>query len=143
MALRRNPDPGRHAVIWLATAFVVFIGLIATAVTLLSVAERAGWQGWTAWGALFAGVIVMLWALSGSGSPTSVSSLYSWIRVRQRVDPLTLYKPTLKRTGGDGRPLGSNQPPTLDSIREAAESGVQWVPHSQPDRQRPDRSKRS
>lgn len=142
MGIRRNSESGRQAVTWLATAFVVLIGSVATAVTLLAVAERTGWRDWTIWGILFFGVVVMLWALSGTGSAGSVSSLYSWIRVRNRVDPLTLYKPTLKRHG-DGRPIGSNQPPTLDSVREAAETGVQWVPHSQPERERPPRQRKS
>jgi hypothetical protein len=136
MTIRRNPDTGRQAVTWLATAFVFLIGAIATAVTLLSVSERAGWQDWTVWAVLFAGVLLMLWALSG-GEKAGPSALYSWIRVRNRVDPLTVYKPSLKRRRVDGRPLGSNEPPTLESIREAAETGVQWVPHSQPERDRP------
>jgi hypothetical protein len=137
MPIRRNPEAGRQAVTWLATAFVFLIGAVATAVTLLSVSERAGWQDWTVWAMLFGGVLLMLWALSG-GEKAGPAALYSWIRVRHRTDPLTVYKPSLKRHG-DARPLGSNGPPTLDSIREAAESGVQWVPHSQPERDRPKR----
>jgi hypothetical protein len=136
MNIRRNPQAGRQAVTWLATAFVFLIGAVATAVTLLSVSERAGWQDWTVWAVLFGGVLLMLWALSG-GEKTGPAALYSWIRVRHRTDPLTLYKPSLKRRRGDGRPIGATDPPTLDSIREAAESGVQWVPHSQPERERP------
>ncbi|HUQ69774.1 MAG TPA: hypothetical protein VM165_09645 [Planctomycetaceae bacterium] len=141
MAIRRNPDPGRQAVAWLATAFVFLIGAVATALTLLAASERAGWRDWTVWAVLFVGVLTMLWALSGSADK-SAAALYSWIRVRHRTNPLTLYKPRLRRNRGDGRALGSNQPPTLESLRESADTAVQWVPHSQPERSKPERPKK-
>uniref|UniRef100_A0A7C2JZ14 Uncharacterized protein n=1 Tax=Schlesneria paludicola TaxID=360056 RepID=A0A7C2JZ14_9PLAN len=142
MPIRRNPDTGKQAVTWLATAFVFLVGAIATALTLLSMAERAGWQDWTVWAGLFGGAVLMLWALSGSGEKGPANARFFWVRVRSRTDPLTVYKPKRRRSS-DGRPLGSNQPPTLESVREAAESSVQWVPHSQPERERPPRSKKS
>jgi hypothetical protein len=142
MTIRRNPDTGRQAVTWLATAFVFLVGLIATAITLLAMAEQTGWQDWTVWAVLFGGVLMMLWALSGTGTKGVADARYFWVRVRHRADPLRDYKPRLRRNGGDGRPLGSNQPPTLDSVRETAAESVRWVPHSQPDRDRPPRSKR-
>lgn len=134
MPFRRNSTPGRQAVTWLATAFVLLIGAVATAITLLSVSERAGWRDWTVWAILFAAIILMLWSLSGTGEKNGAAVLYSWLRVRRRDDPLKLYKPALKRHLSDSRPLGSNGPPTLESVREAAESAVTWVPHSQPER---------
>lgn len=142
MPFRRDPVSGRQAVTWLATAFVLLIGAVATAITLLAVSDRAGWQDWTVWAVLFGAIVLMLWALSGASDKGAASARYFWLRVRNRTDPLTLYKPTFKRPSGDGRPLGSNAPPTLDSLREAAETGVQWVPHSQPERTRPDRPKK-
>jgi hypothetical protein len=141
MVIRRTPESGRRAVMLLATVFVVFIGAVATAFTVLAAAERAGWAAWGVWLALFGSVVLCLWALwDGGERKTSPLQLLWQMRRKPRVDPLLLYKPRKKRFVPE-RPWGSNQPPTLESLREAAEeSSVTWVPHGPPpERERPPR----
>jgi hypothetical protein len=136
MPLQRDPELGRRAVTLLATAFVVFIGAVLTAFTVLSAAEHAGWQAWAVWAFLFGSVIWMLWCLVEQPDQRPSLLQQFWSRARRRVDPLTLYKPRRRRFNPE-TPWGSNQPPTLESLREAAqESSNTWVPHSVPDRER-------
>jgi hypothetical protein len=137
MGIQRHPEAGRRAVALLATAFVVFIGAVLTAFVVLSFAEQGGWLPWAVWSALFAGVVVLLWAI-GDKPERSVAGLKLFgVRPRAKVDPLTVYKFRKRRRRRD-RPLGSNSPPTLDSVREAAEVGsVRWVPHGPPPQREP------
>ena len=137
MTIRRNPDAGRRAVAILATAFVVFIGALLTAFVVLSFSERGGWQPWVVWSVLFGSVVAMLWALTDKreGRVSLLSAFL--IRAREKADPLSLYKFRKRQQSAD-RPLGSNQPPTLDSLRETSqESSVTWVPHGTPPRREP------
>lgn len=125
----------------LATVFVVFIGAVSTAFTVLASAEQAGWTDWAVWLTLFGVVVLVLWALWDSGErKTSPLQLVWRMRRKPTEDPLQLYKPRKKRFVPE-RPWGSNQPPTVESLREAAqESSVTWVPHSlPPERERPPR----
>jgi len=132
MVIRRNPETGRRAVTLLATAFVVLIGAVLTAFTVLSAAERADWRAWAVWGLLFGSVGWMLWALVDKPDQRPSLLQLFWSRTRTKVNPLTLYQPRKKRFRPE-QPWGSNRPPTLEELREAAsESSVRWVPHNVP-----------
>jgi len=136
MPIRRNPESGRKAVALLATAFVVLIGALMTAFTILASTEQAGWKGWLVWCLLFVGVVLMLWSLLDKPNKgPGILQLFIWRRAK--VDPLTLYKPRKRRYQPE-QPWGSNQPPNLETLRESAnESSVTWVPHGNvPDRER-------
>jgi hypothetical protein len=137
MVLRRNPETGRRAVALLATTFVVFIGALLTAFVVLSFSEQGGWQPWVVWSALFLSVVLLLWALTDKREGQVSRLRLFWDRARAKTDPLSLYKFRKRRHAPD-RPLGSNQPPTLESVRESTEgSSVRWVPHGpQPQREK-------
>jgi hypothetical protein len=141
MGIQRHPESGRRAVALLATAFVVLIGAVLTAFVVLSFSDQGGWLPWVVWSALFSGVIVLLWSISDKPDGSVAGMKLLWFRTRAKVDPLTLYKFRKRRRRND-RPLGSNEPPTLDSVREAADIGsAQWVPHGPPPEREP-RTKR-
>ena len=130
MAFRRNPDPGRQAVTWLATAFVVVAGAASCAFIILGVVDQPA-RPLLVWGSLFGGIVLFLISLA---VPRDTQIAKGWIRFwlasRDKTDPNQVYRIGKKRSSAEV-PLGTNQPPTLDSVREAAEQGasVRWVPH--------------
>lgn len=129
MPIRRNPDHERQAVSLLATAFVVVSGAAATAFMVLAVAEKVTWTDWLVWGAMFGGVVLLILSLlQPREKHISWYKLGFWIGTRDETDPLATYRFRKRRTQSEGA-LGTNQPPTLESVREAAESTVRWVPH--------------
>jgi hypothetical protein len=137
MAFKRDPDAGRQAVTWLASAFVVVVGAAACAFIILGVVDQPT-RPLLIWGALFGGVVLFL---VGLAIPRDTNIAKSWMRFwlasRDKTDPNKVYRFSKKRTAQTTQ-FGTNQPPTLESIREAAEQGesVKWVPHGPP----PDRS---
>ncbi len=137
MAFRRDPEAGRQAVTWLASAFVVVVGAASCAFIILGVVDQPT-KPLIVWGGLFGGIVLFLISLA---VPRDRNIAKSWIRFwlasRDKTDPNKAYRVGKKRPVADAS-LGTNQPPTLESIREAADQGasVQWVPHGPP----PDRS---
>lgn len=139
MAFRRDPEAGRQAVTWLASAFVVVVGAASCAFIILGVVDQPT-KPLIVWGGLFGGIVLFLISLA---VPRDTNIAKSWIRFwlasRDKSDPNKVYRVGKKRPTADSpSPLGSNPPPTLESIRAAADQGasVQWVPHGPP----PDRS---
>jgi len=127
--IRRNPENERQAVSLLATAFVVVAGAAATAFMVLAVAEKATWTDWAVWGAVFGGVVLMLLSmLQPREKQLSWNKLAFWWGARDETDPLETYRFRKRRANSQGT-HGTNQPPTLESVREVAESSVRWVPH--------------
>jgi hypothetical protein len=130
MAFRRNSEPGRQAVTWLATAFVVVVGAAACAFIILGVVDQPG-RPLLVWGSLFGGIVLFLISMA---VPRDTQIAKTWIRfwlaARDKTDPNQVYRVGKKRSSAE-KPLGANQPPTLESVREAAEQGesVRWVPH--------------
>jgi hypothetical protein len=130
MAFRRNPEPGRQAVTWLATAFVVVVGAASCAFIILGVVDQPT-RPLLVWGSLFGGIVLFLISLA---VPRDTQIAKNWIRFwlasRDKTDPNRVYRVGKKRRSAE-MPLGTNQPPTLESVREAAEQGasVRWVPH--------------
>lgn len=136
MSIRRDPETGRQAVLWLATAFVILIGAAACGFIVLAAVEQPSGPLLVA-GAIFGGFATLLVAAAlrrdtqGSGR-----WMLSWL-TRHRANPRHVLRIGRKRPRSTGN-YGTNSPPTLDSVREAAEQNVSWVPHGPPpDRPRP------
>ena len=133
MAFRRDPEAGRQAVTWLASAFVVVVGAASCAFIILGVVDQPT-RPLLVWGALFGGIVLFLISMA---VPRDTKIAKGWIRFwlasRDKTDPNKVYRFAKKRPSAEGA-LGNNQPPTLESIREAADQGasVQWVPHGPP-----------
>ena len=140
MAFRRNSEPGRLAVTWLVTAFVVVAGAASCAFIIVAVADRPT-KPLLIGASLFGGVVLMLGLMA---VPREKQIAKNWIRFwlasRDKTDPNKVYRVGKKRSSAE-MPLGANQPPTLDSVREAAEqaASVQWVPHGPPQERPPHR----
>jgi hypothetical protein len=138
MKIQRDPHAGKQAVVWLATVFVFIIGAAATAFMILSMTDRAGWQNWTVWAISFAGIALLLWSIhSPKEAKQTKGWLGMWLQAADRSDPLRDYK-FRPKSRPPGEPLGSQQPPTLESIRDASQQTIKWVPHGPPNgRKRP------
>ena len=135
MAFRRNSEPGRQAATWLVTAFVVVAGAASCAFIIMAVVDRPT-RPLLIGAGLFGGLVLVLGLMA---VPRDTQIAKSWIRFwlasRDKTDPNQVFRVGKKRNSAD-TPLGTNQPPTLESVREAAEQGasVRWVPHgSSPD----------
>jgi hypothetical protein len=136
MSIRRNPDLGRQAVLWLATAFVILRGAAACGFIVLAAVEQPSGPLLLV-GAIFGGIVTLCLAVAfqrdtqGSGR-----WMLSWL-TRHRTNPRHVLR--IGRKSLDVRTdYGTNSPPTLDSVRKAAEQNVTWVAHGTPqDRPRP------
>jgi hypothetical protein len=138
MPFQRNPETGRKATAWLAVAFTLMAGTLVCSFIILSFAEDPR-QAFLVLGAILVGIVLMLWGMTGTRDRDEQRSwLEFWRSTHEPPDPADLYQPRRRRR--KGAPLGSNQPPTLESVREISESHARWVPHGQhPRRERPDR----
>ncbi len=135
----RNSDSGRKATAWLAVAFTLMAGVLVCSFIILSFAENPR-QAFLVLGGILIGIVLMLWGMTGTRDRTEHRSwLEFWRSTQEPPDPADLYQPR-RRGRSKGGTLGSNQPPTLESVREIAEMNARWVPHGQnPRRDRPDR----
>lgn len=135
MSIRRDPEAGRQAVLWLATAFVILIGSAACAFIILAAVERPS-QHLLIWGAMFGGLVVLLLTLAvPSGKHGTSRWLLEWL-VRERSNSRQVLRIGRKQRAARIE-FGTNSPPTLDSVREASEQNVTWVPHGPPNPPRP------
>lgn len=138
MALYRDPDAGRKATAWLAVAFTLTCGVGVCTFIILAFAENPR-QAFFVLGSIVVGILLMLWGISGSRDRREARDwLAFWRRTHEAPDPAELYQPRRRRRKRE--PLGSNQPPTVESIREISETHARWVPHgTAPQRERPHR----
>ena len=124
---RRNSDSGRLAVIWLATAFVVVIGAGASAFVIIAATDQP--QGpFIVWGVSFAGLILILLAMNTQWD-RSVNRLQMWLSAKDRSDPTDVYRAARRRMKSREE-FGGNEPPSIESVRDASNHGGAWVPHS-------------
>lgn len=135
MDIRRNPEPGKTAVLWLATVFVVVIGAAACAFIIVSAVERPSEQLFF-WGGVFGAVIMVLLVMAFRRDKTFGNVwLTFWASTRTR-NPKNVLRIGRKKSAKPE--YGTNTPPTLESVREAADQNASWVPHgAPPDRSRP------
>ena len=137
MVLRRNSEPGRQAVLWLATAFVVLIGAAGCTFIILAAVENPS-TPLLIMGSFFVGLILLLVSLSASRDARAGRSWMDlWMAMRGKSDPKTVLRIGRKKASSNVE-FGNNAPPTLDSVRNAAAQNVTWVPHGPP----PDRKQR-
>lgn len=138
MAFQRDPDAGRKATAWLAVGFTLTCGTGVCSFIILAFAENPR-QAFYVLGSLLLGIVLMLWGMSGTRDRHEARDwLAFWRRSHEPADPAALYQPRKRRR--KKAPLGSNQPPTLESVREITETHARWVPHGPaPQRDRPDR----
>lgn len=138
MAFQRDPDAGRHATAWLAVAFTLTTGAGVCAFIILAFSDSPR-QAFLVLGAMLTGIFLLLWGMSHSRDRQDRRDLLAFFRKSQpSTDPADLYRPRKRKR--KGTPLGSNEPPTLESVRKIAETNARWVPHgSTPRRDRPDR----
>lgn len=136
MSFRKNTDPGRQAVLWLATLIVVVLGAGACAFIIVAVVDRPSEQ-LLFWGGVFASALMILTVMA-LRRDRHIGNLWLrvWAATRRRSEPKQVLRIGRKRESA--KPLGSNAPPTLESVRKVAEQNVSWVPHGPaPERQRP------
>lgn len=124
---RRNSDSGRLAVIWLATAFIVVIGAAATALVIFAGTDQRE-VPFLVWGGCFSGLILIL-ILSNIRWEEPINQLKFWLSFQDRSDPTDLYRAARRRANSRDQ-YGSNAPPSVDSVRDAADHGGAWVPRS-------------
>jgi hypothetical protein len=130
MAFQRDPDAGRKAVAWLAVAFTLTVGASVCSFIILAFADDPR-QAFAVLGCVMAVIIFFLWSISTpKDKSASRTWLQFWRKVHEPPDPAELYQPRRRR--GKKSPLGSNQPPTIESVREIAERHARWVPHGAP-----------
>ena len=131
MVIPRNPEPGRQAVLWLATALVLLLGAAVCAFIILAAVENPS-RHFILWGAIFGGlVMLMFWGALPRNKNSAMGRLRLWFAARNRSDPRNVL-----RIGRKAKPtkveFGGNAPPSVESVRDAAELNVSWVPHGPP-----------
>ena len=107
MTFKRNSDPGRQAVTWLATAFVVVVGAASCAFIILGVVDQPT-RPLLVWGSLFGGIVLFLASLA---IPRDTQIAKGWIRFwlasRDKTDPTQVYRVGKKPGPGEAsEPLG-------------------------------------
>lgn len=137
MAFQRDPNAGRQAVAWLAVAFTLTVGSAVCSFIILAFADNPR-PAFAVLGGILAVIMVFLWSISTpKDKDASRTWLQFWRKAQEQPDPAELYQPRRRRRKGTA--LGSNQPPTLETVREIAETHARWVPHGPPPRRdRPD-----
>lgn len=123
----RNSDSGRQAVIWLATTIIFVIGAAASCFVILASTDQTEIP-LMIWGCSFAGAGLMLYLMNMSWSQGS-ETLKLWLSMQDRRNPADEYEATRRRIHMNEE-YGSNQPPSVDSVRDAASYGSAWAPHS-------------
>lgn len=128
MAFQPNRDAGRNAVALLATAVVLLFGAAACAFLILTVVEQPGWPlaGAAAFFLLLA-IVLFTWG-TRPDRPQGRQGLLAWLRGRDTSDPLRDYQPRVRRPAD--QQYGTNAPPSVETVREAAEEFARWVPKS-------------
>lgn len=133
MNIRRNPETGRQAVLWLATALVVLLGAAGCAFVIVVGADHPERHFWI-WGGIFGGLMLLLITMARTRQQTPGRWLLHWL-VREKAHPRNVLRIGRKKPPAD---FGKNGPPTLESVREASEQNIKWVPHgAPPNRSRP------
>ena len=125
MARRSRSDSGRQAIIWLATAFVIVIGAAASAFVIFAGAEQRH-KPFLVWGLAFAGLVVFLILVSIRWEDHA-SRLKIWLLAKDRTDPTDVYRAARRKTNAREQ-FGDNAPPSIETLRDAADHGGAWVP---------------
>lgn len=122
-----DPRPDRRAGPLLASAMVIFLGGVGVAVVV-----AAGGGNPEAILFIFGGVIllVLLMSLFGRAVPTgTLERLYGWVGSKQ-ARPAMDYMPKTAREKSIR--YGTNQPPSVDELRDLKDGPNTWVPGRNP-----------
>jgi hypothetical protein len=123
---RRSTDSGRQAVVWLATTFVIVIGAGASAFVIFAGTDRPE-RPFMIWGLSFAGLVLLLAGLNLRWEQ-HLSRLRVWLMSYDRSDPTDVYR-AARRSAKSREQFGSNQPPSIETVRDAAKHNGAWIPH--------------
>lgn len=127
------------AVSWLATAFVIVIGAAAAMFVIIAGTDQIEWP-MIIWGVSISALVFTLISLSLRWDQ-STGKLQTWLFAQNRNDPTDIYRAARRRIRAREE-MGTNGPPTLESVRDAADHGGAWAPRSNaPVRARADRRK--
>lgn len=130
---RRNS--GSMAAIWLATTIVLMLGAAATAFVVLVSAEKDQEYPLMVWAGIFT-IIILVIVIYNIRWEEPVNQMKFWLSFHKTPDPAEAYD-AARRRSSHREQYGTNQPPTVESVRDAAEHGGAWVPRSNSNRQRP------
>lgn len=126
---------GRKAAAWLATCFVVVGGLATCIVLSVLFFEKPLVP--LAWiGGVTGGVALLFWLLRDRKEDAGSLSLMAWVlRGRDSTHAKVVVRVSKKR---DEAPVeyGTNLPPSVDAIRQAANDSKTWVPSKPPHNQK-------
>jgi hypothetical protein len=129
----RKSESGRLAVIWLATTVVIVLGASGTALVVVALAQDRN-AALTVWGACFAVVVLVLVILNVRWDEP-VNHLKFWLSYRERGNPADEYVAARRRISSREK-FGTNEPPSVEVVRDAANHGGAWVPRSTVSRSR-------
>jgi hypothetical protein len=127
MAAGRSPHgSGDQAAAWLATVFTLTGGLFACVFVVVTSGEPPGRPMMVAIGVITI-LLLLLWLLRDKPPEARQESLKLWHWWKKKESETYEYKPRPRKRSHQTQ-YGNNQPPTLDSIREAVNDQRTWVP---------------
>ena len=130
-------DYGRQAVIWLATTIVIVLGASSTAFVVLFATEN-NTVPLIVWGGCFAAIVLVLLIVNISWEEP-VNQLKFWLSYQKRGNAEDEYSAARRRIHAREK-YGTNEPPSVESVRDAANHGGAWVPRSSATRRRSEKS---
>jgi hypothetical protein len=135
MGRYQQPRERSRAVAILATTVVVLAGLGCCSFVVLASSQDPRSSLWVC-GGCFAGVVLFLWVIreKPDARPTERLPFWYWLKRGGAVDEVTHYQIAKQRRRSEQQT--PQQPPTVDVIRDLADSPSTWVPASTPDRVR-------
>lgn len=132
---KRGSGFGSTAAIWLATTIVLVLGAVGTAFVILISAPDDYEVPLMVWAGIFTGIILLI-AVFNIRWEEPVNQLKFWLSFQNKPDPADAYDAARRRTK-HREEYGNLPPPSVESVRDAANHGGAWVPRSNSDRTRP------
>lgn len=130
MAGQFDSGPNRYAGSLFASALVLFVGAVGGA-GLFAAAGGDPLAALLVAGSGLGLLPLLAWLARSSGGTSAAA--YKWVFSREARPPQE-YTPTRRRS--TARHCGTNQPPTVDEVRELKEGLRNWVPSNTPGRRR-------
>lgn len=127
MAAGRSPrGSGDQAAAWLATVFTLAGGLFACLFVVVTSGEPPGRPMMVAIGVITV-LLLISWLLRDKPPEARQESLKLWHWWKKEESETYEYKPRPRKRNSHMQ-YGNNQPPTLESIREAVDEQRTWIP---------------
>lgn len=129
MSLKPSRDRGRASAALFATAYILVIGLGACLFIVFAAADQATATKMAALSLAVASTIWFLfWLLRDRRSNQSSLTNIVWLGRKERRSNDFDYKPRLRKRRRSRETTGTNQPPTVERIRELSDNVKTWVP---------------